>query len=165
MKKILEIYSDSLGRGTIKALSSGTANLIAETDNGLKAECTIYCYDFVTDDTPIEYNNWTNPAYYITETCTLNNTSFSIHNYTSEQTSLTVDYSLSLTKTYCRYSGSYSFKLNYKVYAPNGDVVKSGTITTPTFAVGETTTATGIIYFANNHIVGTYRIEFSEVAW
>ncbi len=83
----------------------------------------------------------------------------------TSESSFTIQYNIQALKTYCMYSGSYAFKINYKLYNSKGVVVKSGTITSSRFATGETANITGDIYVGNASEGGEYTIKLSDVAW
>ena len=153
--------------GTITALKTGTARVYLESESGLTSYCTVTCADIEKIETPLTLNNWSNPAYFKTETATFSKLDFWFEANASSYLGPSIKYNLTAKKTYCYISGSYEFKINYKVYDPNNTVIRNGTITTSAFAVGETTSITGTIYLENDHVVvpGEYRIVLSEVAW
>lgn len=148
------------------AMKTGTAIVYAESENGLRSECTVVCSDIKEINTPMTLNNWSDPAYWVTETATLTSISFKFEQKTTNTNYAKIVYNITAYKTYCMYSSSQPFKINYKVYDPNGVVVKSGTITSSSFSVGETVNISGTIYLYDHiQMAGEYTIELFEVKW
>ncbi len=150
--------------GKVTAIGIGVAIVYAESNNGLTSECTIVCSKLNALKTPITINNWSNPAYFITETAELTEINFRFEQSTSKSL-VCIQYNIMALKTYCKYSGSYAIKINYKLYNSKGVVVDSGTITSPKFNTGETVNITGKIYVGCALDGDEYTIELSDVAW
>ena len=150
--------------GKVTAIGTGSAIVYFESDNGLKSECTIVCRKLKDLKTSITINNWSDPAYFITETAELTEISFNFKQSTSKSF-VYIQYNIMALKTYCIYSGSYAFKINYKLYNSKGVVVKSGTITSSKFDTGETVKITGEIYVGDALDGDEYTIELFDVAW
>lgn len=157
----------SIESNKVTALTAGETKVFIETQNGTRSETVVQVIGIEPVD-DFTLDNWSNPAYFVTETCDISEISFSFDTVTYQtSTSQRLNYSMKLTKTYCKYSGSYKFKVNWKIYDPNDTVVDNGTFTSASFSVGETTVMSGHTYVDWNSScpAGMYRIVLSAVAW
>ena len=157
--------------GVVTALNVGEGSAYAEGEySGVKSpECKIICSNIKEIELPMTLNNYSNPAYILTETATITEAQFKFGTQTSSDMSVSLEYNLKLEKTYCFKSASGAFKVNYKIYDNEGTVVGSGTITSPSFNVGETTIASGKNYFTNFKCsslkASEYTIVLNGVCW
>lgn len=158
-----EIISIGEG-GVITATGVGSAIVYIETDSGLRSDCTVECFMVAPLETPQEIDNWTNPAYSITQTAIFSELNF---RFQAKGIFLYLQYNLIATKTYCIRSYAEVFKVNYKIKNSKGVIMKSGTITTPKFAVNETVACNDEIRISSSDgFTGDeYTIELSAVAW
>lgn len=154
--------------GNVTANSVGTAVIVATAPNGVFGSCTVECryFEFQTPDVPMIVKNYSDPAYFETQSATITNITTQLKLTTSGYPSNWLTLTIYLTKDSCIYSNSNAFKVAVKIYDKNNVVVLNSILTSNSFSVGESTIITQELYL-NKAICtdGKYRIEFIAVCW
>lgn len=177
---ILSVADESVAMiydGQILALKEGTTTLTMSTHSGLSDTCTLICVGEIapkfvlnTPSCPTEIANWSNPAYFQTQTATINTIEYTFSELKNIDM-LDIKITVKGKKTWCKYTGSYQFKINYKLYDGDGVVVKSGTMSSyscdvgENFVINETITLRNFDFDNMTDAMRNYTITFSDVAW
>ena len=168
--------------GDIVALKEGITYLTISTHTGLSATCLLVCneaeepFTLTAPDCPMEITNfgWYEvggvvTSYFETQTATINEITYEFIEYSADV--LKIKIKVNGIKDWCKYSGSYQFKINYKLYDGNGTVVDSGTMSSYSCAVGEGFEIIETIVFTGFDFENTapekkaYTLTLSDVAW
>ena len=150
--------------GLITAVAPGAATIVCSSKSGAKASVEIVCsyYEWIAPEAPLTIKNYSNPAYYETQSAIINSIEIE---FLLERTSY-LYITLNITKTSCMTNASKSFKIGVKIYNEKDELVKSDTMSTDPFTVGETTTVRKMFYIDKNLFTdGKYRITFVPVSW
>ncbi len=154
--------------GCVVALKEGTTTLTIRTHKGLSATCTLISEKGLSIETPTcptTVNNWSDPAYFKTQTAEITSVTCDI-----EKTSGTYWFNITIKgrKTWCKYSGSYQFKIYYELVDENNIIVDSGFVSSESCAVNQGFIITERIWIDAEEMENygkNLKMTFSDVAW
>lgn len=155
--------------GIITAKAVGETTVWLESQSGLRSECSVQIVDIQgIDDMTLSSRDTS--AFRFRATAKLTNISFVFENNTNASTSLQfIKYRITLTKTSSAENdpaASKTFDIEYKIYDSNNVIVKSGSLVSPSFCVGETVIMSGSINIGWNssRTIGEYRVVLSGLS-
>ncbi len=151
--------------GLVEVVGPGTAIITVTAPNGVSASKTVNAYHYTLElpDFPLELQNTSNPAYFVTEEATITDIEYEFN-----ASSSWLKVKIKGTKTYDLYGGSHVFKINYKVVNTKTNVVvEGGTFRSNSISAGESFVIDETIYVFSDDIVesGNYKLVLSGVAW
>ena len=121
----------------------------------------------ILPETPLEFKNWSNPAYFVHTKVNITSIECEIEDYSSIG-KIGIQFRVTGTKTFDSYNGSHKVYIGLKLIDPNGIVVAEREIGTPSIAVGQSFSSvnnSSIFINLDNIVPGDYTLQLIEIAW